>query len=117
MAGCKSLESLSLTGTFGGDAAWGEVTPISLEPVHQRRPCLKSLQMRQIPFLEDFVVRLLDPDTTPVNAWNLQTVLVQGEPVGDHAGIVQLLDASHRTLRHLTLLQGDECEWCIHVVN
>lgn len=108
LAGCKSLEGLSLFGAVA-DATWG-LPPSNFELLHQKKPCLKYLELKEIPSFDSFVLHLLDPYTSPVNVLHLQSLSIQARPGEGDTGIPQLIDASHRTLKYLTLYQGNRCE-------
>jgi hypothetical protein len=108
LAGCKSLEGLSLFCAVA-DATWG-FPPNNFELLHQQEPCLKYLEVKQVPSFDSFVLHLLDPYTSPVNVLHLQSLAIQARPGEGDTGIPRLIDASHRTLKHLALHQGNRCE-------
>ena len=48
LAGCKSLEGLSLLGAVS-DETWGLSLASHYELLHQKKPCLKYLEMKEVP--------------------------------------------------------------------
>jgi len=109
LAGCKSLEGLSLFGAVADAVTWG-LPPTNFELLNQQKPCLRFLEVWEIPSFDSFVLHLLDPYTSPVNVLHLQSLVIQARPGEGDTGIPQLIDASHRTLKYLTLYQWNRCE-------
>ena len=108
LAGCRSLEGLSLLGAASDDT-WG-LPSSNYELLHQQKPCLKYLEVKEVPSFDSFVLHLLNPYTSPVNVLHLQSLSIQTRPGEGDTGIPQLIDASHHTLKYLNLYQGDRCE-------